>query len=258
VVLFGAQSVLADVVLSTNFSTTTGDNVNVYDGSTTTARSVGVISNWTVADAAKVDVAQVTSFTAGTHIYGNTTDTVKAGEWVTMLGDGSYQSGTINATRRVNNAINMQFNSTSVGNSSSAAPANMGIFTFVFEVKQPINGLSATFDMGTGTTSGGWYTATAAQNGFYNVRIVGIGNATDFLFYSSAQAAGAGAPYNATAVDQTGTTLAAGLYRLEVQMTNKTQNQRYTIDNFSLLVVPEPATLSLLAFGGLLALRRNR
>lgn len=267
-----AQPAHAGVLLSTDFSTTTSDNVVHFDGTTTnTGAGIGTITNWSVADASKVDVVEVTTFTVGSNTFGSGSDTVKRGEWVTMLDGGAYTTGgasPITANRRINNTINLQFNASAVGNSSATAPASVGIFAFVFEVKagESYDHLSATFDMGTGNTSGGWYSATAAQNGSYNVRILGVDNATDFSFYNSPQAAGPTTgsnpvvPYTATAAAPTGTALDPGIYLLQVQMSNKTQNQRYTIDNFSFSaeVVPEPATLAVAAAGALLLLPRRR
>lgn len=253
----------AAVVLSTSFSSVASDNMAFTDGVTTTSYSSGVKDNsWTVTDTSTLDLKEVTSFTLGSYTWGSASDTVKKGQWALYMGDGAYTNGSVNSNQRINTGgdKNIQFNASGVGNSSQADPGDVAVFSFVFEVKPgaSFNQLSATFDMGSGNTSGGWYSATAAQNGFFNIRILGLDNATDFSFYNTPQAAGAGGPYTATATDQTGSTLNPGTYLLQIRLSDKTQNQRYTIDDFSLSAVPEPAALALLTLGGVLMLPRSR
>jgi hypothetical protein len=285
-----AERSSAAVVLSTAFAgPNTRDSLPVNDGLTTTSRQVGYnigLANWTVANAAEVDLSAVTTMTVGTHTYGNNSDPIDKGKWVLMLGDGSYSDGgatPINAETLSNGTPNnhIAFNSSNVARNTTTTAAAIGVFSFVFEVKSGVTltNLSANFDAGQVATNGNWYAANAATgtvntNPYYNVRVVGLNNATNFDFYPAFQPAGAttqsttnigsaGAdvvPFAATAIDQTNSSLAAGLYRLEVRFTNKNMGQRTALDDFALnatVVIPEPATLGALAGLGLLGLRRR-
>ncbi len=284
------QQASGAVVLSTAFAgSNASDTVPVNDGVSTTARPVGInvgLSSWSVANAAEVDLSGITTMTVGTHTYGSIADPIDKGKWLLMLGNGSYSDGAstpINASSLSNGTPNnhIAFNSAGVARSTTTTAAAVGAFSFVFEVKSGVTltGLSANFDAGQVATNGTWYAANAATgssntNPFYNVRIVGLNNSTNFDFYSAFQAAGAttqsttsiggaGAdvvPFAATAIDQTNSSLVAGLYRLEVRFSNKNMGQRTGLDDFALnatVVIPEPATLGALAGLAVLGLRRR-
>lgn len=285
-----AERASAAVVLSTAFAgPNTRDSVPVNDGVSTISQAIGYdigLSNWSVANAAEVDLSAVTTMTVGTHTYGSSADPINKGKWVLMLGNGSYSDGATtptNASSLGNGTPNnhIAFNSAGVARNTTTTAASVGVFSFVFEVKSGVTltNLSANFDAGQVSTGGFWYAANAATgtsntNPFYNVRIVGLNNATNFDFYSAFQAAGAttqtttaigsaGAdvvPFAATAIDQTNASLASGLYRLEVRFANKIMGQRTGLDDFALnatVVIPEPATLGAIAGLAVLGLRRR-
>ena len=259
-----AESLSAAVVLSDDFATL---SVGAGTVNNTVVTVEGTGTNWLIANASLVSLQSVTSFSVDGNTIGNATDSIAAGEWTTLLGNGSYTNGTLTSQARdTGNATGpaLQFNSSTVGNTAAGAPGNFGLFAFVFRV-QPgvtINNLSASYQLGTATTGGVWDNNTAAGNGFTNVRILGIDSATDFRWQSSAQAVGAGAgPTVSIANANVISSLSSGNYVFLIEAGNKTTNQRYSIDTFSFSadVIPEPSTaVALLGGFGLLALFRRR
>lgn len=266
--LCGVADTSAAVLLSTGFSTPTGTDGIPYTDATTPGdngnKTVGWVgTSWTVGNAALVDLKQVTSVTFGNFTWGSAADTIKAGEFWTTLGGGDHIDGNNSSIRHTGATTPLiQFNSSSVGNSSLAAePDGTAIFNLVFEAKSAIEDLAVSLRAGTAQTSGSFDNNTAAQNGNFNIRIVDATNtASGFDFYATSQAIGAGAGPVVNAVDQSATQLAAGTYVLQIVLSGKTSGQRYSIDDFafSANAVPEPVSLGLLALGAGALVRRRR
>jgi hypothetical protein len=268
----------ADVLFSTGFtsSSTTTDTI-AFNGTTTSVGQHGITgagSNananfWTVTDATKVDVGGANLVTNGTNAWGNASgssgDRIFKGElFATSTSFGILNAGA--QAVRIPGSTNTAANAFQFNNSGN----HDGYINMIFEVKSGniFDNLSVGFKGGTASTAGVFDNNDAAQNGNYNVSLFNLDSnglmGSEYKFYESPKAfgAGAGVAVTATASDAAHQ-ITSGLYLLQIQLTGKTQTQRFTIDDLSFngtaySAVPEPtsALAGLLIGSGLLRRRR--
>lgn len=275
--LFAASALSATIVLSTSFTEAANDS-NFNDGSTN--RGVGILLD-DLTLAGGLSNTSITSLETETLTW---TRTVGFGNRMfTTFGDGSFfaaDAGVIpSGTRDVSSGRIVVtggeqfvgFNSVDVGRQTSASPANVGIFNFVFEVDNTFSapdGLEISLRAGTISTGGTWENGTAAQNGFWQARIlpvtvVGTAGTIDYtggFTFGATAAIGAGA--GITVTGSTLSTLSEGTHVLQIIMSDKDGGQRFGIDDLTLTAIPEPrvyaALFGLLALGFVARRRRRR
>lgn len=259
-----AGSAHAAVLFSTDFTnntSTSNDGVAVAGTSRTIAWTGGggnaasPAGVWTVPDSTKADLYGLPngSFTFGGVSYGNGTTNLGVFKGSIFMSGNSTTTAFVDTINYSNNATHVIRSNTSAINDTS--------FAVLFEVKAGAGSLDG-WDLSYryGTFNSAWDNNTAAANGSTTASLYKMDGSNVMQLvgsFNSVNLAGAGPTANLSLSTSAQT---AGIYLININMSGKTQTQRYSIDNLSLSAVPEPTTWALLA-GGLTALvifRRRR
>jgi hypothetical protein len=271
-------------ILSTDFS---GSNATLtlpyVDANDSTNNGNRVVSRigfaWTSSDNTKLSLRALDTLVMGNYTWGSTGTPISSGAMFLTLTGGQWNTGTNgggnNSNMRVNNPTDptwsrYQFNVSAVGTNTTSPPANRAVYNLLFEVGASGAGLfdSINFSLclGTAQTSGAWDNNTLAGNGDFNIRVSNVsvsgqnGTLGSQVAQTGALAIGAGAGPTVSTSLNLGSPLAAGVYLLQIEHFNKTNNQRSSIGDFSMTAVPEPSTWALLALGltAMVVFRRRR
>jgi hypothetical protein len=278
----GSAFALDAAILSTDFTGSTGgvilpyaDAIDPTNNTNTNASVTRNQFNWTQTDATVIALRSLDTLTIGAYSWGSAGTPISAGRMFTTLDGGAWNTGTGGAAGIISNLratgttdptrARFQFNSTSVGATGTAAPANVAVWNLLFEVGTGgIAGLDFSFRAGTAATSGAWDNNTAANNGNYNIRITPVtvtgGNGSAELANSVSVSGAVGAGAGPTVISSYSSSLASGVYLVQLEFSSQA-TQRNALGDFQMTAIPEPSTyaalLGLMVLG-VVALRRRR